>query len=132
MPRLTFLRRGTELVNVAGESHYQAALQALTGTDGTAEIRREVEAVLIPEPANPHDPNAVMVQISDHLVGYLPRAHAVAYAPTIAAVEARGRTAACEAMIAGRGGETSALGVFLRLPEPSDETGAPSPPRGAF
>lgn len=131
MPRLTFLRGG-ELVNVAGESHYQHALQELTGTDGTSEIRLEVEAVLVPEPANPHDPNAVMVQIDGQLIGYLPRPDAVAYAPMIAAVEARGRTAACEAMIAGRGGESPALGVFLQLPKPGDETGAPPPPRGAF
>ena len=85
MARLTFLR-GNELVNVAGESHYQEALRALTSTDGTAEIRLEVEAVLVPEPANPHDPNAVMVQIDGRLVGYLPRADAVAYGPMIAAV----------------------------------------------
>jgi len=130
MPRLTFLR-GNELVNVAGESHYQEALQALTGTDGTTEIRQEVEVVLLPEPANPHDPNAVMVHIDDHLVGYLPRADAVAYAPMIGAVEARSRTAACEAMIAGRGGEATALGVFLRLPKP-DEGVSPPPRRGAF
>jgi len=117
-------------VNVAGESHYQEALQALTGTDGRAELRLEVEAVLATEPANPHDPNAVMVQIDDRLVGYLPRSSAVDYAPLIAAVEARGRSAAYEAMIAARGGETSALGVFLRPPKPDEA--APAAPRGAF
>ena len=129
MSRLTFLR-GNELVNVAGESHYQEALQELTGTNGTTEIRLDAEAVLVPEPANPHDPNAVMVHIDGRLVGYLPRSAAVAYGPMIAAVQARGRAAACEAMIAGRSGETSALGVFLRLPKPGDE--GPAPPRGAF
>ena len=129
MPRLTFLR-GNELVNVAGESHYQEALQALTCTDGTSEIRLEVEAVLVPQPANPHDHNAVMVQIDGRLVGYLPRAPAVAYGPMIAEVVARGRAAACEAMIAGRGGGPSALGVFLRLPKPEDE--GPATLRGAF
>lgn len=127
--RLTFLR-GRELVNVAGESHYQEALQELTGTDGTAEVRQDAEAVLVPEPANPHDRNAVMVQIDGRLVGYLPSAAAVAYGPAIAAVEERGRSAACEAMIAGRGGEPSALGVFLRLPKPGED---PTPPaRGTF
>ena len=71
-----------------------------------------------------------MVQIDGALVGYLPRGAAVAYGPMIAAVQARGRAAACEAMIAARGGETSALGVFLRMPKPEDE--GPAPPRGAF
>ena len=131
MARLTFLRGG-ELVNVAGESHYQEALQELTGTDGTSEIRQDAEAVLVPEPSNPHDPNAVMVQIDERLVGYLPRAAAVAYASMIAAVRDRGRAPACEAMIAGRGGERSALGVFLRLPMPGEEPAGPPPTRGAF
>jgi len=62
---------------VAGESHYQEALRALTDTDGATEVRLEVEAVLVPEPTNPHDPNAVMVQVGGLLVGYLPRQSAV-------------------------------------------------------
>lgn len=118
-------------MNVAGESHYQEALQELTGTDGTTELRVKTEAVLVPEPSNVHDTNAVMVQVDGRLVGYLPRQSAVGYAPMVAAVEARGRSAACEAMIAGRGGETSALGVFLRLPKPDEEVSSP-PRRGAF
>ena len=131
MPRLTFLR-GNELVNVAGESHYQEALRALTGSDGSEPVRIEAEAVLVPEPENPHDPNAVMVQIRERLVGYLPRDAAVAYAPMLRSVAERGRTAACEAMIAGRGGGDAVLGVFLRMPAPDDPAYGPSPPRGAF
>lgn len=130
MPRLTFLR-GRELVNVAGESYYQDALRALTAAAGGEEVRQDTEAVLVPEPANPHDPNAVRVEIEGHLVGYLPRADAVAYGPAVRTIEERGRAAACEAMIAGRGGESSALGVFLRLPKPDSEGGTPPPPRGA-
>lgn len=130
MPRLTYLR-GCELVNVAGESHCQEALRELTGAGPDEEVRQDAEAVLVPEPDNPHDPNAVRVEIDGHLVGYLPRAEAVAYGPTIRAVEARGRSAACEATIAGRGGATSVLGVFLRLPDPGEENETP-PRRGAF
>ena len=132
MPRLTFLR-GNELVNVAGESHYQEALRALTGTDGSEAVRIEVEAALVPEPENPHDPNAVMVQIRERLVGYLPREAAVAYGPMVRIVAERGRTAACEAMIAGRGGDGPAnLGVFLKLPEPGDPAYRAPSRRGAF
>ena len=36
-------------------------------------------AVLVPQPSNPHDPNAVMVQVDAKLVGYLARADAVNY-----------------------------------------------------
>ena len=68
-PRVTFLR-GHESVNVAGESHYQDALRAISGQ---GEIRHDTEARLIPEPDNPHDANAVRVEIDGAKVGYLPR-----------------------------------------------------------
>ena len=121
--RLTFMA-GRRLVNVAGESHYQEALQALTESDGREPVRAEFEAVLVPEPENPHDPNAVKVLIESRHVGYLPREDAAAYGPTLARLGERGRLGACEAMVSGRGGGetgTSAIGVFLRLPEPGDE-----------
>jgi len=97
---------------VAGESHYQDALHAIAG-DGDGEVRFEATAALVPEPSNPHDPNAVRVEIDGRLVGYLPRAAAVAYGPVVRAPMERGRTAVCDAMVAGREGM---LGVFLRLP----------------
>lgn len=105
---------------MAGESHYQDALRALLGGSPEGEVRHECTAALVPEPDNPHDPNAVMVQIEGRLVGYLSRADAVAYAPLVQSLATRGRTAVCEAMVAGRGDSsgTSNLGVFLRLPEP--------------
>ena len=114
------LVEGRELVAVVGESHYQDALRAITGSDGRGVVRHECEAALVPEPDNPHDPNAVMVRIDGRLVGYLSRADAVAYAPLVAGIAARGRTAVAEAMVAGRGEEsgTSNLGVFLRMPAP--------------
>jgi hypothetical protein len=131
MARLTFLR-GRELVNVAGESHYQEALRELAAGEGGGQVRLEAEATLVPEPANPHDPNAVMVRIRDRLVGYLPRAAAAAYGPMLGAVADRGRVGACEAMIAGREGSEGVLGVFLKLPEPDDPAYLSPPRRGAF
>jgi collagen type III alpha len=117
MPRTTFLR-GHELINVAGESHYQDALTTLAGaTEG--EVRLDATAHLIPEPENEHDRNAVRVEIGGHKVGYLPRAVAAAYAPALAPIAARGRIAACEALVAGRD-PSAMLGVFLRLP-PADD-----------
>ncbi len=114
------LVEGRELVAVVGESHYQDALRAVTGSDGTIEVRHECRAALVAEPGNPHDPNAVMVQIDGRLVGYLSRADAVAYGPLVSEIAARGRTAVAEAMVAGRGAQsgTSNLGVFLRMPAP--------------
>lgn len=108
----TFLR-GHELVNVAGESHYQDALRAIAGP---GEVRLETEAQLVAEPDNPHDANAVRVEIEGAKVGYLPRALAAAWTPRLAELAARRRVGACEATIIG--GADTPLGVFLRLPPP--------------
>ena len=120
--RLTLLA-GRRLINVAGESHYQDALRALTATDGSEPVRGDFEAVLVPESDNRFDPNAVRVEISGRQIGYLPRAEAAAYRPMLERLAARGRRGSCEAVVSGRGGSsgTSNIGVFLRLPEP-DET----------
>lgn len=49
-------------VEVVGESHYQAALQALAdGLDVDGPRQRNQRAVLLPEPDNVYDPNAVRV-----------------------------------------------------------------------
>lgn len=120
--RITFLR-GRELVNVAGESHYQDGLRVITGE---GDVRHQTEAYLIPEPDNPHDADAVRVEIDGHKVGYLPRALAGAYVGGLAAIVARGRLPACEATIVGSA--DTALGVFLRLPEPGDASSSRTRP----
>ena len=51
-----------------GESHYQAALEALCGGHNRYGHEMECEAELIPEPSNPYDPNAVQVMIGRRLV----------------------------------------------------------------
>jgi hypothetical protein len=114
-PRQTFLR-GRELVNVAGESHYQKALRAIAGA---GEVRHATEARLVPEPDNPHDPHAVVVEVQGAKVGYLPRALAAAWTPRLAELAARRRVGACEATIVG--GADTPLGVFLRLPAPDED-----------
>ena len=113
-PRVTFLP-GRESVNVAGESHYQDALRALAGP---GHVRRDTEARLVAEPDNVHDPHAVRVEIDGHKVGYLPRELAPAWGPRLAELATRRRVAGCEATIVG--GADTALGVFLRLPDPTD------------
>lgn len=129
--RPTFLIGG-RLVNVAGESHYQDALTEIVGDAAASEaqVRHPTEAVLVPEPDNPHDANAVRVEIDGRKVGYLPRAEAVAYGPMLRTLADRGRAAAAEAVVAGRtDAGTSNLGVFLRLPEPEEPPPRPDPGR---
>lgn len=131
MPRPTLLI-GRRLVNVAGESHYQDALRQIAGevSENEPQVRHTTEAILEPEPENPHDPNAVVVRIDGHKVGYLPRAEAVAYGPMLKALTERGRAAAAEAVVAGRtDATTSNLGVFLRLPAPDEPPLDPEPGR---
>jgi hypothetical protein len=105
---------GDDLVRVVGTSHYQDALLELSGRHGDEELRVEKVAILRPEPDNPHDPDAIAVDIDGRLVGYLAREENKRWKDVVT-----GHTIGCEAMIAGRGG-TTGLGVFLRLPTPTE------------
>ena len=117
-----FLIEGDDLVNVVGTSHYQPALAEITGRKGDEEIRFETTATLVPEPDNPHDANAIAVHLANRLVGYLSRDENSRWQEVVKMLAEHGHRAAAEAMIAGRapGGGTSNLGVFLRLPTPTE------------
>ena len=106
---------GDELVRVVGTSHYQDALRALTARAGEEEVRREAIAEFVPEPDNPHDPNAIAVHVDGRLVGYLARAENARWRD----VFTRDPPIGAEALIAGKAG-TDVLGVFLRLPTPTE------------
>ena len=106
---------GDELVRAVGTSHYQQALLDLSQRRGDEEIRLTTTAMLVAEPENPHDPGAIAVEIDGHVVGYLSRDENRRWADVVAMADSVG----CEAMIAGRGG-THGLGVFLRLPTPTE------------
>ena len=73
--------RGHDTLEVVGESNYQDDLWHLAGGRSVDRIRCAVTAVLVPEPDNPHDSNAVKVLVDRRLVGYLSREDAVAYLP---------------------------------------------------
>jgi hypothetical protein len=117
-----FLIEGDSLVPVVGTSHYQPALAEITGRKREEEIRVEKIAGLVPEPDNPHDPNAIAVHIDGHLVGYLSRDENPRWQDVVGTLADHDHRAAAEAMIAGHGpgGGTSNLGVFLRLPTPTE------------
>lgn len=117
-----FLIEGDDLVSVVGTSHYQPALAEISGRRGDEEIRFETRATLVPEPDNPHDANAIAVHVANRLVGYLSRDENPRWQEVVKMLADHGHLAATEAMIAGRapGGGTSNLGVFLRLPTPTE------------
>ena len=103
-------------VNVVGESNYQPAIRAACGWKPGQDTRFECFAELVPEPTNPHDPNAVMVRIDGQRVGYLSRQDAKELGPVIVAGIKTHGSGMCRAFIAGRAdGDTTNLGVFLSL-----------------
>jgi hypothetical protein len=117
-----FLIEGDDLVSVVGTSHYQQALSEISGRRGDEEIRVEKIATLHPEPDNPHDPKAIAVHVDGRLVGYLSRDENPRWQEVVKQLAEHKHVAAAEAMIAGRGpgGGTSNVGVFLRLPTPTE------------
>ncbi len=69
---------------VAGESHYLAQLRKVTRSLGSGrEGEVMTDAVLVPDPRNRFDANAVQVLIDGQQVGNLPREDAAAYAPVL-------------------------------------------------
>jgi predicted Zn-ribbon and HTH transcriptional regulator len=114
--RATVLQ-GYDTLEVVGESHYQDDLWCLAGGFSVDRIRCAVAAVLVPEPDNPHDSNAVKVLIEGRLVGYLSREDAVVYLPGLQRLMTLHLSPiALTGQIVGGGqrqGRLGMLGVFL-------------------
>lgn len=82
--------------NIVGESNYQDALELIVGGRTEESADHSCDAMLVPEPSNPYDHNAVRVTIDGHTIGYLARQHAIEYHRAIGA-----RTTTCEAVVVG-------------------------------
>ena len=108
------------LVAAVGESNYQEALIAICGSKRWERVAFDCVAALVPQPENPHDSNAIAVQVDGRLMGYLSRTDARAYRRLVD--DAKPQYIACKARIAGReeGSETPNLGIFLKLPPPTE------------
>jgi hypothetical protein len=113
------LLEGDEGVAAVGESHYLRALKDVSGRVGTEQVRHPVMALLIPEPSNPYDAEAISIHVEGRKVGYLSREDARAYGPLVRASSGPRQAAACRGRICGREG-TPNLGVWLELPDPYD------------
>lgn len=85
--------------DIVGESRYQDRLQAIAGPRTEEGCDHACTAVLLPEPDNPYDPNAVSVAIDGHVVGYLARSATVVFITALAG--ASYTAAACRARIRG-------------------------------
>jgi hypothetical protein len=111
------LHGGDEDLEVVGESNYQDELWSRCGGSLGDRIRCETVAVLVPEPDNPHDPNAISVCIDNKVVGYLPRQIAATYVSGLRELMARsGAHMALRGVIVGGGYYADGpgrLGVWL-------------------
>jgi len=101
---------------VVGESHYQRNLTSITGGKTPDGVEKFYEAELVPEDSNPHDKNAVRVDIQDKTVGYLSRERALRWRTLPANLKHR----KCPAVVRGgwnRGPDDQGhFGVWLKLP----------------
>jgi hypothetical protein len=126
-----YLHGGDDDLEIVGEASYQDSLWALCGGSKGDRIRHKIVAVLVPEPGNPHDPNAISVQIDGKLVGYLAREAATQYLPGLRrAMERCGGHVALEGVIVGGGyydDGPGRLGVWLEH-DPRDFGVTPTSP----
>lgn len=103
-----------------GELTYQSALSAICGGRTEAGHRKIVVATLVHEDDNPHDNQAIRVDVGATTVGYLSRANARRYRKKLREAGHPGITATCSAMIVGGwergGGDKGDFGVKLDLP----------------
>lgn len=116
------LYTGGEDLEVVGESQCQEHLRAICGGASAAKVRHKVIAVLVPEPDNAYDSNAISVQIDGGLVGYLPRDVAAEYLPGLnRLMAARDGLVALEGVVVGGGmnDRVASLGVWLHH-DPND------------
>jgi len=102
---------------VVGESHYQDALERICGGRTDASANLTCLARLSPEPTNPHDRNAIRVNIDAFTVGYLSRKDAARYCASFRASPRPLQPVWCNAIIRGgwdRGSRGSgSFGVWL-------------------
>jgi hypothetical protein len=116
-PVSAHLHAGDDDLEIVGEASYQDALWAICRETLGERVRHQVVAVLVPEPQNPHDANAIAVQIDGHLVGYFAREDAFLYGPGLHALMSRcGGYVALRGVIVGGGyypDGPGRLGVWL-------------------
>lgn len=100
---------GDSRLDAVGEASYQDALAIVLQQQG-----REFTAILLPEPANPYDPNAVAVLVDASKVGYLARADAARYhEPIMQLMQKTARHVAVRARIIGGEDAKPSLGVVI-------------------
>lgn len=129
------LYEGDDDLEVVGESNYQAALWSICGGTAGDQIRHEVIAVLVPEPDNAFDSNAIAIQVEAKTVGYLARDVAAQYRPGLTALmEKTSAYVALRGVVVGGGYYADGpgrLGVWLEHDRADFGFAPPARSRGA-
>lgn len=111
---------GTFAIDVVGVSRRQDVLAAVVERHGRNGRTVTVAALLVLEDSNPHDANAVRVEIEGEHVGYLSRENARRYRADLASAGEPHARVRCAARIIGgfetASGERAHFGVRLDLP----------------
>lgn len=111
---------GDFAIEAVGESKYQRNIESIAGGKTEEGHEKIVDAVLFLEDSNPHDNQAVQVQIRGKVCGYLSRQEARQYRAALKRAGHPTLNATVKAMIVGgwdRGdSDTGHFGVRLDLP----------------
>ncbi len=93
---------GSFQVQVVGSSHHQDLLAEIAGGRRRDGVDVGMLAVLVPEPHNPHDANAVAAHLDGRIAGHLARENAAILQPAVMRLAAEhGAAVACAARIVG-------------------------------
>lgn len=108
-------------VSVVGESHYQESLEELAGGFRAPDQYINFDALLIPEPDNPYDANAVAVFSEKYQkLGYLSRGDALRYKRIFQALRKNNSAGRVRASLIGGTRDNPSLGVVIDLLGPDE------------
>ena len=100
---------------IVGESHYQDRLRSVSSSG------RSFTAVLMPEPTNASDRNAIRVVAEGaDTIGYFSREDAASYAPVFKMLARHDCAGTCRARLTGGTDDRRSFGVLLNLRDASD------------
>jgi hypothetical protein len=114
---------GPERVPAVGESFYQETLTAAAGPRIPGGVKVPVRAVLVLEPDNPYDSDAVAVHLHDYgIVGHLGREDARKYRQLIVECTLDAGAPVCDAIVlGGDSARDTHFCVWLHLKESNSE-----------
>jgi hypothetical protein len=112
---------GNRDLALAGTSHHQDVLRTIAGESLRRREHVAFTALIVPEPENEYDPNAIAVAAEGHgLVGYFGRRDAVRYRAMAEELLRRDAIGVCEAFLTGGWDDQASIGTKLEIEGPED------------